>query len=180
MPLDGTVLTELRIDDVRGAAAGRRAPRRPVRGDAALQRRPLQPARAGPDRRRLHASAGTDITTSAEHGLDEPVAVDGTTLSGGQRQRIGLARALGADPPVLVLHDPTTAVDAVTEQRIAGRAARRPARDRLPSVRRWSSPAARPCWLRADRVVYLATAGRGDRPHHDLCSDPAYRTAVLR
>ena len=36
--------------------------------------------------------------TTSEHGLDEPVAVNGTTLSGGQRQRLGLARALAADP----------------------------------------------------------------------------------
>jgi ABC-type multidrug transport system fused ATPase/permease subunit len=45
----------------------------------------------------------------------------GGGLSGGQRQRIALARALAADAPVLVLHDPTTAVDSVTETLIAGR-----------------------------------------------------------
>jgi len=40
-------------------------------------------------------------------------------FSGGQRQRIALARALASEAPVLVLHDPTTAVDSVTEARIA-------------------------------------------------------------
>ncbi|UAJ77762.1 ABC transporter ATP-binding protein [Leifsonia sp. ZF2019] len=45
----------------------------------------------------------------------------GIRLSGGQRQRIALARALAADAPVLVLHDPTTAIDAVTEDVIAER-----------------------------------------------------------
>ncbi|WP_329602980.1 ATP-binding cassette domain-containing protein [Actinomadura soli] len=40
-------------------------------------------------------------------------------MSGGQRQRLSLARALAADSDILVLHDPTTAVDAVTEQLIA-------------------------------------------------------------
>lgn len=40
-------------------------------------------------------------------------------MSGGQRQRIALVRALVVDPRVLVLDDPTTAVDALTERRIA-------------------------------------------------------------
>lgn len=53
--------------------------------------------------------------------LDAPVGENGNRLSGGQRQRVALARALATNAPVLVLHDPTTAVDAVTEQAIAGR-----------------------------------------------------------
>ncbi|MFI9551963.1 ABC transporter transmembrane domain-containing protein [Nonomuraea endophytica] len=53
--------------------------------------------------------------------LDLPVGEGGNRLSGGQRQRVALARALASDAPVLVLHDPTTAVDSVTEHTIAGR-----------------------------------------------------------
>ncbi|GAA4722038.1 ABC transporter ATP-binding protein [Nocardioides endophyticus] len=53
--------------------------------------------------------------------LDAPVGEGGNRLSGGQRQRVALARALASDAPVLVLHDPTTAVDSVTEHAIAGR-----------------------------------------------------------
>lgn len=53
--------------------------------------------------------------------LDVPVGEDGNRLSGGQRQRVALARALAGNAPVLVLHDPTTAVDSVTEYAIAGR-----------------------------------------------------------
>ena len=45
-------------------------------------------------------------------------------LSGGQRQRVPLARAVAFDPEVLVLQDPTTAVDSVTEQNIADRLSR--------------------------------------------------------
>lgn len=45
----------------------------------------------------------------------------GNRISGGQRQRLALARALATDAPVLVLHDPTTAVDSVTEAMIAER-----------------------------------------------------------
>jgi putative ABC transport system ATP-binding protein len=51
--------------------------------------------------------------------LDLPVGEDGNRFSGGQLQRLALARALASDAPVLVLHDPTTAVDSVTEHTIA-------------------------------------------------------------
>jgi ABC-type multidrug transport system fused ATPase/permease subunit len=53
--------------------------------------------------------------------LDLPVGEDGNRFSGGQLQRVALARALASDAPVLVLHDPTTAVDSVTEHTIAKR-----------------------------------------------------------
>nr|WP_203590026.1 ABC transporter ATP-binding protein [Streptomyces sp. SID13031] len=53
--------------------------------------------------------------------LDLQVGEDGNRLSGGQLQRLALARALASDAPVLVLHDPTTAVDPVTEHTIAER-----------------------------------------------------------
>ncbi len=82
--------------------------------------------------------------------LDLPVGEDGNRLSGGQRQRIALARALASDAPVLVLHDPTTAVDPVTEHAIAVR---------LCSVRAGRSTlliASSPVLLgRCDRVVDL-------------------------
>ena len=67
----------------------------------------------------LAASAVDDVVDTLPDGLDTVVGEAGRTLSGGQRQRVALARALSVDPPILVLHDPTTAVDAVTEDRIA-------------------------------------------------------------
>jgi putative ABC transport system ATP-binding protein len=118
------------------------------------------------------------LQASAAHDLpDEPVTVNGTTLSGGQRQRLGLARALASAAPVLVLHDPTTAVDAVTEQRIAEGvcAVRRPDGATLVLT---SSPA---LLSLADRVVHLV-GGRvvGVGTHAELSAGEDYRTAVLR
>ena len=71
----------------------------------------------------LHAADAADVLESVPDGLDGEVAEKGRSLSGGQRQRLALARALLTDPEVLVLVEPTSAVDAHTEARIAGRLA---------------------------------------------------------
>lgn len=71
----------------------------------------------------LHASVADEILSGLDGGIASPVGEGGNRVSGGQRQRIALARSLFADPSILVLHDPTTAVDAVTEALIAERLA---------------------------------------------------------
>ncbi|MDF0531162.1 ABC transporter ATP-binding protein [Tsukamurella sp. 8F] len=85
----------------------------------------------------LHAAACDDFIDI--ENADDEVGEMGNRLSGGQRQRVALARALASEAPVLVLHDPTTAVDSVTEFVIA---------ERLRE-------------LRADRATLLITASPG-------------------
>ncbi|MGC5247979.1 ABC transporter ATP-binding protein [Gordonia sp. DT219] len=79
----------------------------------------------GPVEPRLLAAAqaadAIDFITALPDGFDTIVGERGLTLSGGQRQRIALARALYADPRLLVLDDATSALDASTESRILRR-----------------------------------------------------------
>jgi ATP-binding cassette, subfamily B, bacterial len=51
-------------------------------------------------------------------GLETPVGERGLSLSGGQRQRLALARALLAEPAILLMDDCITALDAETEARV--------------------------------------------------------------
>jgi putative ABC transport system ATP-binding protein len=124
----------------------------------------------------MDAAAADEVAATLPDGADSPVGEAGALLSGGQRQRVALARALAADPPVLVLHEPTTAVDSVTEARIAERlAALRAGRTTLLVT---GSPA---LLAVTDRVVVIGPEGvEGAGPHHRLLhTHDGYRAAML-
>ncbi|MGW2280321.1 ABC transporter ATP-binding protein [Streptomyces sp. NPDC001770] len=125
----------------------------------------------------VEASLLTDVVALHREGLDHLVRDRGANLSGGQRQRLSLARALAADSDILVLHDPTTAVDAVTEQLVARNLAE--LRRGRTTVVLTSSPALLDA---ADRVLVLddgvITAEATHR--HLLATDEAYCRAVAR
>ncbi|MFE2279714.1 ABC transporter ATP-binding protein [Streptomyces sp. NPDC059454] len=125
----------------------------------------------------VEASMLTDVVALHREGLDYAVRDRGANLSGGQRQRLSLARALAADTDVLVLHDPTTAVDAVTEQLVArGIAELRRGRTTVVIT---SSPALLDA---ADRVLVLddGVVTAEDTHRNLLATDEDYCAAVAR
>jgi ABC-type multidrug transport system fused ATPase/permease subunit len=125
----------------------------------------------------LRTASATDVLDALPDGLDNPVGARGRTLSGGQRQRIRLARALLAEPEILILVDPTSAVDVHTEARIGQRL--RAARAGRTTVVLCTSPLLLDL---ADRVAYLergAVVASGS--HADLLATvPGYRAVVSR
>ncbi|WP_275461744.1 ABC transporter transmembrane domain-containing protein [Streptomyces noursei] len=133
----------------------------------------------------LDAAQCTDVLAALARASaddsDDPlhthITERGRSLSGGQRQRLALARSLVADPEVLVLDEPTSAVDAHTEARVA---------DGLRDVRAGRTTVvltASPLLLdRADQVVFLQEGKvAGEAPHRELLNThPEYRAVVTR
>ncbi len=120
------------------------------------------------------------------HGADSADGADpmrtriterGRSLSGGQRQRLALARSLVTDPEVLVLDEPTSAVDSHTEARIADGVRR--LRTGRTTIVFTSSPL---LLDRADRVVFVPDGEAvGVGTHRELLgTDPVYRAVVTR
>ena len=133
--------------------------------------------RDDPDDERVRRAIATAVAHDVADDLGRPVEWAGRNLSGGQRQRVRLARAVYADPEMLLAVEPTSAVDAHTETAIADRLAT--ARQGRGTVVATTSPV---LLDRADTVHYLV-AGRvaASGTHRDLlATEPGYRALVTR
>jgi ATP-binding cassette subfamily B protein len=116
-----------------------------------------------------------DFVSGLPHGYDTLIGERGYSLSGGQRQRIAIARAILADPRVLILDDATSAVDPTKEHEI---------RDALAEVMRGRTTiviAHRPATIALAERVVLVDEGRivADGTHASLLGSSARYREVL-
>ena len=117
--LDGHDLRELRLADVRRAVALVFEETFLFSESVRENIRVGRPEAGDDDVRRAAELAGaTSFVDDLPDGYDTILGERGFSLSGGQRQRIAIARAILADPAVLVLDDATSAVDATKEHEI--------------------------------------------------------------
>ncbi|QSB06683.1 ABC transporter transmembrane domain-containing protein [Natronoglycomyces albus] len=124
----------------------------------------------------LHVAAAQDAIDSVG-GLNGDIAPGGRNLSGGQQQRLKLARALVANPPVLILLGPTTAMDSSTEALVAQRL--RAFRQDQTTIVVTSSPVLLDA---ADTVAFMVEAHLKDTGTHRTlwATNPSYRHLIDR
>ncbi|WP_051947753.1 ABC transporter ATP-binding protein [Streptomyces scabiei] len=127
--------------------------------------------------RALRAAVAEDIVQGLSDGLDSAIDARGRNLSGGQRQRVRLARALVADPEILLAVEPTSALDAHTEARVAQRL--RAAREGRTTLVTTTSPLVLD---HADTVLHLVDGKVAAVGTHRelLAGEPGYRALVAR
>src|ERR671916_775122 len=125
----------------------------------------------------LYTAAAEDVFLAMDGGWQGRLDEKGRGLSGGQRQRVVLARALARDADILIMVEPTSAVDAHTEAMIAERlAAYRQGRTTIVVT-------GSPLLLHyADRVAFLSGARVTAYGTHEelLLTSPGYRGVVAR
>ena len=180
---DSVVLGEVELADLHTDAVRRRivvSEADPVLFSGQL-RSELDPWGRAADDDEILAAVGVadadDVLEALPDGLDTAVDERARSFSGGQRQRLVLTRALLSDAEILVLVEPTSAVDAHTEARIARRL--HYARAGRTTVIATTSPL---MLDQADRVV-LVEGGRvvAEGSHRELLNtNPIYRDTVTR
>lgn len=117
--LDGVDVRELGLDSLRAAVAT--VTDEPMLFAASVAD---NVAYARPDASRANIERAAEVAQAAPFiaalpdGYDTVIGERGSSLSGGQRQRLAIARALLADPAVLILDDATSAIDVAVEERI--------------------------------------------------------------
>ena len=165
MLIDGT---DVRDFAAPSRCAGRSASccRRPCCSAARSATTSPTAGRAAPPRTRSKAAAklanADEFIDRMPHGYDTVVGERGDTLSGGQRQRIGIARAVIRDNPILILDEPTAALDTESERLVIE------GLERLMKGRTVITIAHRLSTIRdADNILVLANGVVAEQGTHD-------------
>lgn len=175
--VNGVAIDAYRLDDVRSHIVVSEIEPRLFSGELRYE---LMPHGLVDDERIfqvLQATSSLDVLDALENGLSTIVEERGRGFSGGQRQRLSLARAILSNADVLILVEPTSAVDTHTEGRIAAR---------LSDVRGIHTTlvaSTSPLMLEKMDEVFLVLEGRviEHGTHSDLVARSSkYRQIVLR
>ncbi len=175
--INGTTIAAYRLEDVRSHVVVSEIEPRLFSGELRLE---LMPHGLVDDERIyevLQATSSLDVLDALDEGLSTTIEERGRGFSGGQRQRLSLARAILTNADVLILVEPTSAVDTHTEGRIAARL--RDVRNGHTTLVATTSPLV----LEKTDEVFLVLDGRVvERGHHrDLVRrSTKYRQIVLR
>lgn len=122
--------------------------------------------------RAVATAQSTDFVKAKEGGYDAEVTQGGTNLSGGQRQRLSIARALAAEPEILIFDDSFSALDYATDRALRNALAQRSPRattlvvaQRIGTIRN------------ADRIIVLEHGRVVGQGTHDelLATCPTYQ-----
>ncbi|MFD4831255.1 ABC transporter transmembrane domain-containing protein [Streptomyces uncialis] len=174
---EGQLLNHLPLDEVRRRIMVVDHTWRLFSGELRAELLPAEPGADAFTRldRALEVASARDIVDALPEGFGQMIT-GSREFSGGQQQRLNLARALAADPDTLILVDPTSALDAHTEGRVAERlTAHRASRS---TVLFTTSPV---LLGHADHIAYVE-GGRvvAEGSHSELLADTRYRSAVSR
>ena len=175
--VDGEPLSSHAVDDVRKNIVVSEIEPRLFSG---VLRNELNPHNNSTDvdiLRAIEAASAVDVLDALEDGLDSIVEERGRSFSGGQRQRLALTRALLTQADLLILVEPTSAVDTHTEGRIARHL--RDAREGLTTLIATTSPL---LLEKVDEVLVVRNGTLIARGSHEelLLQHAWYRTMILR
>ena len=175
--VNGVTIGAYRLDDVRSHIVVSEIEPRLFSGELRFE---LMPHGLVSDERILQvlqATSSLDVLDALEDGLSTMVEERGRGFSGGQRQRLSLARAILTNADVLILVEPTSAVDTHTEGRIAARL--REMRAGHTTLVATTSPL---LLEKMDEILFVLEGKLVDHGTHDelVARSPTYRRVVLR
>lgn len=175
--IDGEPLAAHSIDDVRRNIVVSEIEPRLFSGDLRNELNPHGTVSDEEIMRAVEAASALDVIEALDGGLDAVVEERGRSFSGGQRQRLALTRALLTGADLLILVEPTSAVDTHTEGRIARHI--RDAREGLTTLIATTSPL---LLEKVDDVLVVRDGRLLARGSHEelLLQHGWYRSMILR